>query len=483
MPSPLSPNLDFVCCHPLCELVHGHYGLSAEELERLGTLIPPTEPPPTGGDDPPSAEGTLPCPKCAEADPPRDGTLLGIPKETTDQFGRVLAAPVGPLANLVGAVGRSLRVDRLLSFEPAKVGTEYAATEKVITGLVLHTQPFDGHVLAFGNQDAHVGARWEEATPTYGTANAPPGPSAPAKPTYIRELQKDLVLLGYLSRSRVPGKKMSGTFDVHTLGAVLGLKEDLVENYGITVTDKPVTVGAAEIKPESFSKPITYQERFLAPFRIVRAWEGVLTSKNRPGQKAAGIKNRVTAMAKPSKVNAQRLSKVESLSQALDAQLDALPHRFVLERPDKPYAPFAPKEPSVTIAALPALAAGLTPAHAKVDAMFEDARFSRDELNSRKRNRGHSKTLLKGALTAVRNLKKTADKILEALPKVSPPAEHKATWDALAPKLEASAAGASKVAALCEFSCSTSRPRSTPGSITSSPWASSTMRRPCTSRP
>src|SRR5690606_5093401 len=168
-----------------------------------------------------------PCPLCRAARPPRAGKLLAIANRGT--YARMLAATTGffglhfwQLVESDSTTGTNRLLDAqrhaLGDQAKSKATQSFVIGRKLITAVVLKELPFDGHLLRYGNRDAEVfetyevpaakgkKARkkkgWNPGEAKYGPDHAPPGPSARANPIYIRELQEDLIWLGYFSTSR-----------------------------------------------------------------------------------------------------------------------------------------------------------------------------------------------------------------------------------------------------------------------------------------
>jgi len=447
-----------VCTNPECELTLGAFGLTTEQILELAnngqtssntreasTGSDPSEgkeggrsaggePPPETTDDEDSGDATsqsldepeddsddlgvdgdaddesgetddraepdtdeVPCPACTAAK--REGSLLLVPDLKHGLGGRVLATALGPLKYwLAVSAGELLKSSsaRIVSFKPESVdGDRYVSGAKVIRGVVLRALPFDGHVLAFGNQDMFVGPKWSRASPQYGPKNEPPLASAKDEPTYIRELQKDLLLLGYLGKSRASSKDTPGHFDVHTLGAMLAFKQDLVEIYGIQTSPAPLPVIPQDLQPEVFSTAIHSQRAFLSPFKLLSSWKSpVLTHRKALENSLANVR-----AARRGGATSRLLSQIEhSVSAALES-IRTLPHRFVLENPAYPYAPFEPTTPRVELEDL-ADPPG-PPLHASVRELFADASLRPADLNSRSANRKAIQKWVQGLLQSV----------------------------------------------------------------------------------
>ena len=286
--------LTFLCNEPSCDLARGAVGLTSEEIQARVIALsaapaPAGEPDELEEEDDDEADAAdpadptaidplgqgAPCPLCRAADPPRDGKLLAV--ATAGSFGGMIAAFLGSFVLLFWQRVESdstTGTNRLLDAQRHVQGdttTSKATTSFVIgrkiTAVLLKELPFDGHLLCYGNMDAdqygtiEVPARgkkkasrkkgWYKATPQYGPKQGPPGPAARENPMYIRELQEDLIWLGYFSTSR--GSPQVGVFDVYTLGAVLGQNptagnELLMQAIGATgIAPRPMTAIAEKV--------------------------------------------------------------------------------------------------------------------------------------------------------------------------------------------------------------------------------------------
>lgn len=456
----------YVCSDARCVFSTGVVGITAMDLEfrsRRAAEAKDGVPP-----------EVLPCPECAETVPPREGTLLAIPKSKHTEAGKVVAARFGSLAYWsvaapVGMLAASAR--RALDFSPEEATktkptppppppttttpppappTMFTAGPKVVTGVVLRTLPFDGHVLAFGNQDAFVKAGWEPAEARYGHRNEPPSTAAAATPTYIRELQKDLVLLGYFSKSRTPTEKLAGRFEVHTLGSVLAFKRDLVDIYEISVTDTPVSITPRDIEPESFSQPIHYQSTFVAPALLLREWDESLSSKAGVTGRPSSIRTALNRKGgKPPKLNKRLRGIVEDEIGKIAASMDALPFRFVLENVTEPYAPFEQKPATKPVADL--IVPTTAPAHATVKALFSDPVFEIKGMNTRDKNLENTKGHAENVVATARTGSKVCSHVLEDLDQLAPDADEEAAWAAIDADLRSIVAVAKRFFDLVEF--------------------------------
>jgi hypothetical protein len=465
----------FVCDHPFCELRVGPFGLTAGDLIALAQRIAgkkpsppaanPEEPAPIGGDGPgaggvgeldPDGEGAA-CPLCAEADPPRDGKLLGIPIDGELaqgvsasvgglglMFWRLIERPTNSVHRFVEALGAAK--DGTAKPGPFVIGRE------IVTAVVLKQLPYDGHVLCLGNEDSLVygrigkKAQFVERPAKYGVSQASPSSSAPAQPIYVRELQEDLMWLGYFSPSR--GAPTPGQFDVFTLGAVLGFKQDLAEIYKIAFTAAPTFVPPGSIRAGEFKLPILYQKAFLSPVRIVKLWKN---SRSTALLGAARTTITRASKAKTAKSFKPQLTKLQNLQTALADQLDGWPHRFVLERPTEPYTPFAPQAPAKSLTDLPSLPADVKPVHDTVKSLKGDEVWSRKAFNARDRNKKAFFGELDTLHAALASALKIVAEISTAVASVTPPAEVAEEWATLVAALVTDLEHADKLFAAARF--------------------------------
>jgi hypothetical protein len=478
-------DLGFVCDEPKCELAGGPLGLTAAEIQARVLALRTKPPPPAeevadedeaeeeggddedetddleSGDDPadpaaidPLGEGA-PCPLCRAARPPRQGKLLAIPNRGV--YARVLGAATGlfglrywQLVESDSTTGTNRLLDAqrhaLGDSTKSKATTSFVVGRKLITAVVLKELPFDGHLLRYGNRDADVfetvvvpaakgkKARkkkgWARGDAKYGLDHTAPGPTARANPVYVRELQEDLIWLGYFSPSR--GNPNPGKFDVFTLGAVLAFKQDLVEIYGVGVSPTRLPVQAGSVRAGEFQTAIASQAAFVSPVRIMLDWFKALQGAKKikgvqrvAADLASGVKNKL-AKAKTAKSFRQSLAQFEQRRATLAALAEGWPHLAALENVDKPFVPFAPKSASKSVSQLAAVPPGKQPKHADADALEGDAVWSLDEYNARDDNRAPFFADLRKALGAL-------DKALEAI------ADARGRIDALTPQAEVAA--------------------------------------------
>ena len=371
--------LRYVCTHPDCEFFTGVVGLPVSTLETRSAALAPDF------DD--LRPGEMPCPACHQVTPARNGFLLAAPGPEHQDEGLVVAKQVAELG--IWAVAKPAEsllrsAARVVDFgsgapDAPEASQEHIAGPAVVEGVVLRQAPFDGHTLAFGNQDRFIESSWVEAEPRYGLKQEPPLPHAAAEPTYIRELQKDLILLGYFSKSRGTPKKSGGVFDAQTLGAVLALKHDLMKVYGIEVADEESPLGAGPIDAESFRNPIRYQRTVVAPMRLVSAWSKAWSRTST----LRSLSDLLSTKAK-AKTQEKNRSKVEAELGAIRDELHAWPFRVVLETPAKSAGPFEERAPTVDLDDLEPPDG--SPAHEYIKALFDAPAFSQDGLNTRSKN-------------------------------------------------------------------------------------------------
>ncbi|MCY0985738.1 hypothetical protein OV203_01260 [Nannocystis sp. ILAH1] len=398
-----------------------------------------------------------PCPLCRAAQPPRRGKLLAIPNRGV--YARVLAAATGlfglrywQLVESDSTTGTNRLLDAqrhaLGDATKSKATRSFVIGRKLITAVVLKELPFDGHLLRFGNRDAAVHTfttipatkgkksykkkAWVQGEAKYGLEHAPPGSAARANPVYVRELQEDLIWLGYLSTSR--GSVTPGEFDVFTLGAVLAFKQDLVEIYGVATSDKRLSVAPGSVRAGEFSTAIGSQPKFVSPVRIMLDWLGAL----RGGGKRKGVLVLTTALvnnvqnnlakAKTAKKFRAYLERFEQHRATLAALVESWPHVAALEAVDRPFLPFAPKAASKTTDQLAAVPSGKQPKHADARALTADPVWSSEEYNARDKNRKFFLADLNKALDAVKKTLANLDDLRARMAALTPPAEVTAEW-------------------------------------------------------
>lgn len=448
----------FACTEPGCEIAGTPFGLSAGEIALRASAARArarTEPLVADAKD----ETQYPCPLCESAG--RLGKLVAIPAD----------GELGGVINAFGAPWRSVELATRATYGMlTKAGhakgtaptpkSKLVIGEKVVVAQVLRTLPYDGHLLAFGNRDAKVwrdgGGRPKEEGPgdpaTYGSPAAAPLPAARADPTYVRELQRDLILLGYYSRGR--GTRRIGKFDVHTLGGVLALKQDLVEIYGIATTDSPREVSAATIDVESFAEPILFQPVLRPPARIVEMWDagivrgGLSTAVERIGTLASRL-----GSAKTEKTFGSKLQALSRAADRLSTLCNALPERWALEDPAGSMAPFKPWLSKVAISDLPPRPA-TGPRHATMKAMLADPVWTRDAYGGRaKAHRPFSKLIKKLSARITRGLspKSGGAKALERVEAITAPAGAEADWTSAKPAVVTALMEAMKLLELVEY--------------------------------
>lgn len=484
VPDITADDIGFVCDDPTCELARGPLGLTAPEIQARVLALrakPPQSPGPDDADDEddedesdeldeeeadddpadptsldPLGQGA-PCPLCHAAQPPRNGKLLAIANRGL--YARLLAATTGFFGlqfwQLVESDSKT-GTNRLLDAQRRALGetTKSKATNsfvigrKVITAVVLKELPFDGHLLRYGNRDADVyefievetkGKKkrktkgWAKGEAKYGIEQGPPGPQARANPVYIRELQEDLIWLGYLSTSR--GNPVPGKFDVFTLGAVLGFKQDLLEVYGVASSPKRLSVAPGSLRAGEFSTAIWSQPAFISPVRIMLDWHAAV----RGGKKQKGVRALAAALARDLKNKLAKakttknfrtyLARLEKQREALEDVLASWPHLAALEAVDKPFLPFAPKAAMKSVDQLAPVPRDKQPKHADAKALAADPVWSSDEYNARAKNR---QVFLADLRELVDGLEDAIDDAADArgrLDDIAPPPEVSTEWD------------------------------------------------------
>ncbi|PCC73720.1 hypothetical protein SAMN02745121_06838 [Nannocystis exedens] len=273
---------------------------------------------------------------------------------------------------------------------------------------------------------------WVQGEAKYGLEHGPPGPSARANPVYVRELQEDLIWLGYLSTSR--GSVTPGEFDVFTLGAVLGFKQDLIEIYGIATSHKRIDVKPGSVRAGEFSTAIWSQPKFLSPVRIMLDWVTAL----RGGGKRKGVFGVAKALvsnvqnnlakAKTAKKFRAYLERFEHHRATLEALMDSWPHLAALEAVDRLFKPFAPKAATKAVGELAPVPPGKQPKHDDSGALAADAVWSSEGYNARDMNRSFFLADLNKALEAVKKTLAHLDDLRGRMAALRPAAEVDAEW-------------------------------------------------------
>lgn len=437
---------------------------------------PPDGPPDDAPVDPlgldPTGEGA-PCPLCAEASPPRAGKLLAVP--IRGPYARALSAAAGWRGLLAwqliqsGTTGTGRLLQSLAAIADggkspsAKGGVVVGG--KVITVVVIRSLPFDGHLLRFRNRDPLVLFRapnpdpdpktdpkaepdedptvdgggskrkkrkkkrgeFEAVSPRYGIDQGPPGPSARENPIYIRELQEDLLYLGYFTRSR--GSPPAGVFHSHLVGSVLAFKQDLVEIYGIDVGDTRQDVAAGSIEAGRFNTPIHYQKAFVAPNQIVASWGSALSGTGGVVAKLGALDRQLglVAKAKDAAAFAKALAPLETVLEQLEWWVEHWPHRAAFEDVTAPYLPFAPREPSVGVDAL-RIPEGAAPKHASAAALNGDPIWSSKLWATRPRNASAHEARRAKIFVLLASLRKVGNDATGTSGKVMPPAGAELDW-------------------------------------------------------
>lgn len=495
MRDPATDELMFVCDDARCPLAAGPIGETAAEIRArvAATAVEPdddaeddeepedeeapdeldSEDDETAEDEPPddpsgidpTGEGA-PCPVCSAARPPRGGKLLAV--ATSGLLANTVTATPFSLGMLLWmlvqqtspATGRLLAAQKHVHAEDAdaKPGT-FVVGQQALTVVVLQDLPFDGHLLRYGNQDALVPgtvvvpgkgkkksykkSAWVRGEAKYGPKQAPPGPAARADPIYVRELQEDLIWLGYLSTSR--GSPSPGKFDVYTLGAVLGFKQDLLEVYGVAASPKAIDVKPGSVHVGEFTTAIWSQPAFISPLRILLDWRAALRGKNKQGLRArvAAIATGVARLKQAKKPAAfkQQLIKLEATRAALATAVANWPRLAALERVTEPFLPFAPKAASVPFEQFAAAPTDRAPRHANAAALKGDPVWSSEEYNARSANRSDFFPDLDAMFTDLDATLAALDKLPAELAAITAPPDAAAGWttlrDALTPTLAA----------------------------------------------
>jgi hypothetical protein len=427
-------DIRFVCEHPGCPIGTGSYGRTTEdvlaEIIAAANKVPKREdpPPPETPPKPPPGDAVIPpelaaldpddagvpCPTCVAADPPRDGTLLAVP--TDGEYAGMLAAAAGwqglAMWQLVrsGKTGTLRLLDALAAIDDGKPKVKpkgFVVGKAPITMVVVRVLPFDGHLLQFGNRDAWVnrsgkGSKFVAAEPRYGvaTALAAVGRETPA---YVRELQEDLLWLGYFSPSR--GSPAVGEFDSNLLGAVLAFKQDLVDPdiYGIAMSDKRELVPPGSVVPGKFDTPIHYQAKFISPVRMILDWGDALADDGGLLRKlqliARKLGSKSLKKAKTAAAFTKVMDAVETLIREALWWVDHWPHGAAFEDITEPFLPFAPRPATKAIGEL--VAPATSPKHADAKALAGDPVWGRGDMGARGKNASAFATERKGVLSSI----------------------------------------------------------------------------------
>ena len=493
-------DLYFVCDDPNCELARGSIGLTAAQIQAR-VLAAQAEDADADedaedaddddaadadtGEDPADPTAIDPlgvgaaCPLCRAADPPRQGKLLAVP--TGGFLQRLVAARLGSFGLLfwqpvasdsVTGTNRLIDAQRNASGDAtkSKATSAFVLGRKAITAVVLKELPFDGHLLRHGNCDPQVYERttvpnpkgkgtrtadaWVAVTPKYGVDHGPPDAAARANPAYVRELQEDLIWLGYMSTTR--GSPTPGRFDQHTLGAVLGFKQDLVDIYGVAVSPTAPTVAPGSVRAEAFTTAIVSQAAFVSPVCIMFAWCSALRGgKQRPGPGAAGqavvkfVKRLIKA--KTAKTFAPALAELTKRQAPLEALAAGWPHLAALEDVTRPFVPFAPRAASKPVDLLAPPPAGVEPGHPTLAALQDDPVWSSEEFNARSDNRTPFFAELARGFQQLDLALASVGEARTRMPEVTAPAELAAEWEAARTALLAALGRLEKVLTLVRF--------------------------------
>ena len=484
-------DLYFVCDEPACDLAKGSVGLTSAEIRaRVQALAELDDEAGEDADDlgegdedddsaDPAAIDPLgagaPCPLCRAVDPPRDGKLLAVP--VGGSLRHLIAARLGSFGLLhwlgissdsISGTNRLIDAQRNAAGDPTKSkATNMFVVGRKVTAVVLKEMPFDGHLLRYGNEDLKVWgiadipnpkgkgtrrrATWISGAAKYGVDHGPPTAAARVNPVYVRELQEDLFWLGYLSRR---GGPTAGRFDHHTLGAVLGFKQDLADVYGVATSPKPLPVSPGSVRAAEFTTAIWSQPHFVSPVRIMLDWASVLLGgKKRPGSVVQAIKTHAArlAKAKSAKAAVAPLAALATRHALLDGFAGGWPHLAALEDVARPFLPFAPRVASKTVDLLTPPPPGKSPKHPNYASLIKDPVWKDGEFHAR----AHNQAKFIPRLTAMcKGLVMTLQAIADArvaLAKVAVPAEHAAQWAATGPALAQALTRMEKVLTLVQF--------------------------------
>lgn len=430
----------------------------------------------------PTGEGA-PCPLCAEASPPRSGKLLAVP--TAGPYARALSAAAGWHGLLAwqviqsGGKGTARLLDALATIaDRGEAPTKKAGAVvggKVITVVVIRALPFDGHLLRFRNRDPLVLFRapnpdpdpkpdpaaepdpepvveddadeagkkkkrkkkpakkkkkrgeFESVSPRYGLDQGPPGPSARENPIYVRELQEDLLYLGYFTRSR--GSPPVGVFMSHLVGSVLAFKHDLMEIYGIEVTDTRQEVVPGSIEAGRFNAPIHYQKVFLPPNQIVANWHSALAGNTGVVAKLRSFNTKLGELAttKTDAAFTKALAPLETVLAQLEWWVDNWPHRAVFEDVTAPFVPFAPRKPALLVDDLQ-IPEGAEPKHKTAKQLNDDPIWSSALWATRPRNVVAHESRRTSLFEWLASLRKVGNDATGTSAKVTPPPGAEVDW-------------------------------------------------------
>lgn len=517
-------DLYFVCDDPACDLAKGSIGLTTSEIrarvQALAKVDDEVGHDEDAGDDEeagddvdadaddlddvdndpadptaidPLGEGAA-CPMCRAVDPPRKGKLLAVP--VGGSLKHLIAARLGSFGLLqwlgissdsIAGTNRLLDAQRNATGDPTKSkATKSFVVGRKVTAVVLKEMPFDGHLLRYGNEDLKVwgigdipkpkgkgtrrGATWISGAAKYGIDHGPPTAAARENPVYVRELQEDLFWLGYLS---LRGGPTAGRFDRHTLGAVLGFKQDLADVYGIATSPKLLPVTPGSIRPAEFTTAIWSQPHFVSPVRIMLDWANVLVPKKkargsivkaptekRPARIVQAIKVRAERLAKtkPTKQSAKQAAQTAKVLAALAERhvlLDALaagwPHLAALEDVTGLFLPFAPRAASKTVDQLTPPPPGKQPKHPDHTALSKDPVWKNEEFCARPANKASVMPRLTAMCKALSMTLQAIADTRVVLAKVKVPADFATEWETTGPALEQALTRLEKVLSLAQF--------------------------------
>jgi hypothetical protein len=482
-------DITFVCDDPACELATGGYGLtSAEIAARVAGSAPSIDHAPETDDtddldddddqdddddasdaiaeiDP--ARTGAPCPLCAAAEPPRAGKLLAVP--TSGALAQTLAAASGLRgfaawqliqAAAQGSAQGTLRLLAAIDGAPPAAGAKrkgFVIGGAVLTAVVLADLPFDGHLVCFGNSDPWVRAagkrKFTAGTPAYGPDQAAPSAAARANPVYVRELQEDLLWLGYFTPSR--GSPPAGQFTYHVLGSVLAFKQDLAEIYGIPTTTARESVAPGSVEAGKFARPIHYQTRWVPPVAILAKWSVACAGKDGNSGLAVDLsvlerELKQLGEARGEKAVDRGVADVEKRLAVVEGSVAAWPHLAVLENITEPFMPFEPRAPTVSVDDL-AIPEGATPQFATARALMADRVWKDSKFAARSVNRAAVEKTVIRLVRAVEGARGHGDEILSRAARIVARPGHEAAWLGISTRIATAVARSTKLMELCRF--------------------------------
>ncbi len=465
-----------VCEEPSCTLSTGGFGFTTEGLlERLRRLQPAVVPKAPTVDPPPPASDALPkelveldpeddgidCPFCAEASPKRDGKLLALPAAGPDGGGLEAAAGwagLGAWQLVESSLRGTLRVlDALRTVGDGKPRVKpkgFVIGRKALTLVVIHALPFDGHLLRMGNRDnllpPRKGKTVATVEPRYGIEQGPAMATSRTHPLYVRELQEDLLWLGYFARSR--GSPPIGEFTYHVLGSVLAFKQDLVEIYRIPHASTRAAVAPGSIEAGKFDLPIHYQKAFVPPVQMVSRWAHAGdAAKDQLVALANGLEK--VERAKNDEAHDKHLSGATSLLAQLEFWADGhWPHQAAFEDITAPFLPFDGGTPTKTVDEL-AIPSGATSKYASRGSMLKDAVFA-EKLSLFGAQAGKGAGFRDDCETLLGAIATARDQIAEIdgrLGRISPPASKLAAWLTVSTRIATMTVRVRKLLDMTEF--------------------------------